>query len=99
MMRLLRIFEKASGQKVNLRKSYAFFSSNVISSNKEEIGRIIQMKEADDRTKYLGLPNMIGRNKSVIFGYLKDRVQNRIRSWDGRYIAKSGKEVLIKSVA
>lgn len=99
MMRLLHTFERASGQKVNVMKSSAFFSTNVISSNKEEIGRVIQMQEVNDGSKYRGLPNILGRNKSVVLGYLKDKVLNRIRSWDSQYIAKSGKEILIKYVA
>lgn len=34
-----------------------------------------------------------------MLGYLKNKVQNRVRNWDGRYIGKSGKKILIKSVA
>lgn len=60
---------------------------------------MLQMKEADDRSKYLALPNFLGRNKSSLLGYLKSRVQSKIRSWDGKFISKAGNEVLIKSVA
>lgn len=59
----------------------------------------LQMGEADKQSKYLGLPNILGRNKSVILGYLKDKVKTRIQSWDGKFIARAGKETLIKSVA
>lgn len=57
------------------------------------------MLEANEQTKYLGLPNTVGRNKYVILGFLKEKVKARVRSWDSRTISKSGKEVLIKSAA
>lgn len=57
------------------------------------------MLEADDQTKYLGLPNILGRNKNAILGFLKDKVNAKVRSWDNRAVSKSGKEILIRSVA
>ncbi|XP_074374116.1 uncharacterized protein LOC141714498 [Apium graveolens] len=89
----------ASGHKVNFGKSSIFFSSNITASNREEVCRELQMNEADERSKYLGLPNMLGRKKSALLDFLKDKVHNRVRNWDGRFIAKSGKKILIKSVA
>lgn len=44
------------------------------------------------------MPNIIGRNKSSILGYLKEKVHSRIKSWDGKSISRSGNEVLIKNV-
>ncbi|XP_074347096.1 putative mitochondrial protein AtMg00310 [Apium graveolens] len=55
--------------------------------------------EANEHSTYLGLPNIIGRNKSAILGYLKDNVNMRIRSWDGIFISRAGKEILVKQVA
>lgn len=98
VMELLAVYERASGQKINTQKSSAFFSSNVIQYNKEEICRVLQMGEADAYSKYLGLPNVLGRNKSVLLGYLKERVRSKISSWDGKWVSKSGKVTLIKSV-
>lgn len=89
----------ASGQKVNLGKSSVFFSTNVIPPNREMICERLQIGEADERSKYLGLPNILGCNKSVILGYLKENVNKRVRSWDRKIISKSRKEILIKSVA
>ncbi|XP_074339885.1 putative mitochondrial protein AtMg00310 [Apium graveolens] len=56
------------------------------------------MGEADEHCKYLWLPNIIGRNKKAILGFLKEKAHTQIRSWDGKYIARSGKEILVKSV-
>lgn len=56
------------------------------------------MIEADSNTKYLGMPSILGRNKTALLGYLKDKVMKRVQRWDGKWISKGGKEVLIKNV-
>lgn len=98
-MELLQSFERASGQKVNTDKSSIFFSTNVIHYNREQVCQAFQMREADGHCKYLGLPNTMGRNKSSILGFLKEKVRNRISSWDGKTILKLGYEILIKFAA
>lgn len=45
---------------------------------------------------YLGLPSTIGRNKTSIFGFLKEKLQS---NWDTKMLSKGGKEVLLKTVA
>lgn len=98
VLELLNIYENASGQKVNASKSSIFFSTNVIPYNRENVCNTLSMKEADSRSKYLGLPNILGRNKYVILGFLKEKVNARIESWRDKSFSKSGKEVLIKAV-
>lgn len=92
------IFERASGQKVNLLKSAAFFSSNMITYNREEICGILQMSEAKGQSTYLGLPNIVGRNKSSLLGFIKGKVRQRIQRWNGLMLSRGGKEVLLKTV-
>lgn len=96
---LLGLYERASGKKVNISKSSVIFSSNIIQDNRELICRELQMNEADENSKYLGLPNLLGMRKSILLGYLKDKVKARIQSWDSKFISKAGKETLIKMVA
>lgn len=36
------------------------------------------MNEADATVSYLGLPNIVGRNKSRTLGFLKDKVRQRV---------------------
>lgn len=98
VLELLNVYEKAADQKVNSGKSSIFFSSNVIVHNRQEICRVLQMVEANEHSTYLGLPNISGRNKSAILGYLKDKVNTRIKTWDGNFISRSVKEILIKTV-
>lgn len=79
---LLHVYKKASGQKINQTKSIVFFSCNTNNEVKEVICQTLGFHEAGEGTTYLGLPNCIGRNKSAVFGYLKNRVQNWIEGWD-----------------
>lgn len=54
------------------------------------------MSEANEHSTYLGLPNLLGRNKSALLGFLKDKVNMKIRSWEGKLISRAGKEILVK---
>ncbi|XP_074363534.1 uncharacterized protein LOC141704115 [Apium graveolens] len=99
VLNMLKIFEGASRQKINTSKSSVFFSTNMGNSGKTLICDTLQMQKADDRSTYQGLSNILGRNKSTILGFLKDKVTKRVETWDGKIISKPGKEILIKSVA
>lgn len=81
VLELLNIYKAASGQKVNTAKSSIFFSSNIIQYNRDDVCSTLSIMEEDARRKYLGLPNILGRNKLVILGFLKEKVSNRVRSW------------------
>lgn len=41
---------------------------------KKEVIDILKFKKADSNSQYLDLPNCLGRNKSAIPGYLKERL-------------------------
>uniref|UniRef100_A0A803QG53 Reverse transcriptase domain-containing protein n=1 Tax=Cannabis sativa TaxID=3483 RepID=A0A803QG53_CANSA len=69
VLELLNAFERASGQKVNL----VFFSSNTDVGTRDSILSTLHMRAADDHSLYLGLPSMVGRNKTVTFGFLKEK--------------------------
>ncbi|XP_074336082.1 putative mitochondrial protein AtMg00310 [Apium graveolens] len=97
-MELLAVYERASWQRVNRAKSTVFYSVNVIQYNKKLISQNLQIKEADDSSKYLGLPNILGKNKSIVFGYLKDKVKASIQNWSEKNVSKPAKEILLKMV-
>lgn len=99
VVELRGIYENESGQQVNKAKSSIFYRTNVLQYNRQTVSQILQMAEADVHSTYLGLPNVIGRNKSALLGYLKDRVNTKIHSWEGNYISRAGKEILVKQVA
>lgn len=64
VLELLLIYEKESGQMVNLGKFSVLISTNVIPYNRGMICQELHMVEVDKYSTYLGLPNMLGRNKS-----------------------------------
>lgn len=97
--KLLNIYEKASGQRINRDKLTVFFSANVIEYNKGMVCSEMRIREADESAKYLGFPNIIGRNKAVIFGYLKEKVKSCIQNWNAKKVSRPAKEILIKMVA
>ncbi|XP_062100181.1 uncharacterized protein LOC133806062 [Humulus lupulus] len=96
---LLHSYQVASGQQINLAKSSVFFSTNTRIETRQDICTELHIPEVGPYSMYLGLPNTLGRNKSVLLGYIKDKMRKRIEQWEGRLLSKAGKEVLIKTVA
>jgi hypothetical protein len=97
-MDILKIYEEASGQEINMSKSEVFFSRNLSMAAQEDLSNIMGVKHVLGTSNYLGLPSMVGRSKKSTFAYVKDRIWKRINSWRGRTLSKAGKEVVIKSV-
>ncbi|XP_017217507.1 uncharacterized protein LOC108195085 [Daucus carota subsp. sativus] len=65
---------------------------NILSTyTKKEVLDILKFHEADDSSHYLGLPNSLGRKKSALLGYLKEKVQQRVQPWDGKLLNKGAK--------
>jgi hypothetical protein len=103
-MNILKVYESASGQEVNLAKSEVFFSRNLSKAGQEDLARIMGVRHVLGTSTYLGLPsmigrrNMIGRRKKDTFAYVKDIIWKKINSLRSRPLSKVGKEVMIKSV-
>ncbi|XP_074343032.1 uncharacterized protein LOC141680816 [Apium graveolens] len=64
----------------------------------QKLYRLLHMEEAGEGGTYLGLPNMMNRSKVATLGFLKDRVKNRVLSWDEKLFSQGGKEVIVKSI-
>ncbi|CAJ2672830.1 unnamed protein product [Trifolium pratense] len=97
-MDIIKTYEVASGQEVNMSKSEVIFSRNLSMAAQEDLSRIMGVKHVLGTGTYLGLPSMVGRSKKSTFAYIKDQIWKRINSWRGRALSRAGKEVLIKSV-
>ena len=95
----LQLYAKASGQCINLEKSFAYFSSNVSGEQKAWIIDKLKVKEVEKFDAYLGLPTLIGRRKYDTFAFIKERVRKKMQGWKGKLLSRVGKEVLIKVVA
>lgn len=91
-------YEEASGQKINIDKSSIFFAKILEHNRRSQVGHILGMKISIGNGKYLGLPYLIGRSKSDIFTYLKEKIWKKTHGWKEKLLSKGGKEILIKSV-
>lgn len=97
MKKILKDYELASGQAINLQKSQVFFCNNVSNELRDNLILHLDVCANLGSGKFLGMPSVIGRNKKSTFNYLKDRMWQKINSWSGRSLSKGGREVLIKA--
>ena len=96
---MLRMYESASGQRVNFSKSSISFGRGIQRHRKEAIIQEFDIREVLAQDKYLELPTHVGRSKKRSFISIKDRVGKRLAGWTNRLISSAGREVLIKAVA
>lgn len=95
----MNVFEQASGQRINLEKSSVVFSRKVDADVQASLSSILGVTCEEEHERYLGLPIHIGRSKTAIFSYLKERLTKKLVSWRSNVLSSAGKEVLIKAVA
>lgn len=74
------------------------FIPGTVESTRLEIQNLLGIQVVPKFDKYLGMPAVVGRSKKEVFGYLKDRVWDRIKRWNDRDFSMPGREVLIKAV-
>ncbi|XP_062114673.1 uncharacterized protein LOC133825790 [Humulus lupulus] len=96
---ILHYYQLASGQQINFLKSSVFFSTNTTLAMHQSLCTYLNISEAGPSSMYLGLPNTLGRNKSALLGFIKDKMRKKIEQWEGRFLSKAGKEILLKTVA
>ncbi|XP_074372587.1 uncharacterized protein LOC141713189 [Apium graveolens] len=79
-------------------KSAIFSSSNVRRDKQEAIKNEIGVYKDIGKSKYLGLPSLVYRSKKKVFNYLKEKIIQKIESWDSKLLSRAGKLVLLKNV-
>lgn len=62
------------------------------------IKRSLGISVTDGHHLYLGLPTFSLRGKRTQFGYLRDRVIQRMTGWGHKHFSEGGREILIKVV-
>ncbi|KAL5568003.1 hypothetical protein UlMin_024578 [Ulmus minor] len=95
---ILKLYETASGQVVNLSKSAVCFGPNLSESDATQMAALLGVPRVRCHEKYLGLPCFSGRNKQGLFSSIKDRVWNKLCGWKSKLLSAGGKEILIKSI-
>lgn len=76
-----------------------FFSGKIPQGQIAAIKDIFQLNVVSRHEKYLGLPSMVGRNRTSFFNDIKLKVLSKISNWQHKFFSSGGKEVLIKAVA
>lgn len=99
ILAVLDAYAHASGQYVNFQKSAILFGKNVSADVQQSIINMLGITKTGGFGKYLGLPETVGQNKSDAFGFISQRVQQKLQSWYSNFLSLAGKEVLIKSIA
>lgn len=97
MMKILRYYEEASGQLINIEKLAASFSSNTPTTIRETVMYVLGISSLLGNDKYLGLPMFFGKSKASSFGGLIERLEKKLVGWKQKCLPKAGREVLIKS--
>ena len=60
---------------------------------------VLEVFATSNHETYLGLPSQIGRKKSVVFNFIKDKVWQRLQGWNQKFLSKAGKEIMLKTIA
>jgi hypothetical protein len=92
VLEILKKYERASGQKLNLDKTSIIFSKNVKREFKEHIGSLVGISATTNYHKYLGLPAMVGRSKSRTFAGIQDQVCKRLDGGKRGFFRRQGKK-------
>ncbi|PWA83111.1 hypothetical protein CTI12_AA171050 [Artemisia annua] len=89
LVNILNSYCQASGQTVNFEKSSAFFLPNTPSSLRNDICSTLQVHQMDSNAKYLGLPSIFGQQKTELFGFLLDKVLQKLQGWKQKVLSQA----------
>ena len=96
---VLQSYCSASGQLVSEAKCSIYFSLNTTIEKRVEVCTTLNILVEALTEKYLGLPLLVGADKSDNFQYLVDRICQLVQGWKEKTLSMGGKEVLLKAVA
>lgn len=95
---MFKKFSDCSGLRINVVKSKAFFSKGVLRRRKSLITAITSIDSTNYLGKYLGFPIFHRRVRKEDFGFIIDKMQQRLASWKSKLLNKAGRVTLVKSV-
>jgi hypothetical protein len=86
------------GQLVSEAKYSIFFSPNVEVEVRAQIYAELNIMTKAISDRYLGLPSMVGLERTDSFVYLLERIIDRLKGWKERFLSMGGKEILLKAI-
>lgn len=90
-------YEGVSGQGINFHKSNIMFSPNTIETNKRLVCENLELGEVHVSGKYLGMSMHVGKNNNSVFGFLTERIGQKLQWWKHQSLSKAGKFTLLKT--
>ena len=87
LKRLLDRYCAKSGQKVSDEKCSIFFSENTDVTVKAEVCEALNIVTESLSDKYLGLPALVGIDRSDCFQHLIDRVRAKTKGWKEKLLS------------
>jgi hypothetical protein len=99
LKQILDLYCDSSGQLVSDAKSSVYFSPNTCVEERIVVCEKLNIVTESLNDKYLGLPAMVGADRSDCFQHLIEKVLKRINGWKEKLLSMGGKEVLLKAVA
>ncbi|GMI72472.1 hypothetical protein HRI_000916500 [Hibiscus trionum] len=95
--RVLRVFELASGLKINLSKS-KIFGLNVDSSSLIAWANSVGCSIGQFPSSYLGLPLGVNRNSPALWAPVINKFEKKLGGWQSNLLSIGGRVILIKSI-
>lgn len=99
ILRILEVYNNASGQQINFGKSGIQFSSNTEVALQRQICDTMNIGPVKEASTYLGLPTCWGRSKLETYNFIVEKVQEKLQGWKLKLLSHASREILIKSVA
>ncbi|XP_074290915.1 uncharacterized protein LOC141617643 [Silene latifolia] len=98
VVQLIKDYCEASGQRLNVDKSWILFSPSTTLVKAQRTMKAFNIRKNNGIGKYLGIPAEFKESKQGIFNALIDHVTRRISSWNGIFPSPAGRLTLISSV-
>ncbi|XP_074337775.1 uncharacterized protein LOC141674972 [Apium graveolens] len=64
---------------------------------KRRICEVLELDAVDTLGRYLGIPMILERKKKEVFGFLMEKVKQKLNVWTNTYMSKAGKCTLLKT--
>lgn len=97
LQHLLREYERLAGQRVNQDKSEFMCSPNMEDIMQTVFAQFIGMRAVRFHSKYLGLPAIIGQNRSETFKEVEEKLCRKILDWKSIMLSWAGRDILVKA--
>ena len=90
ILRILKEYEVASCQQINFEKSLIQFGHKIEEDLRQEMRDILGIQNLGGMRSYLGIPESFGGSKVQVFGFVQERLNNRVNGWTFNFFTKGG---------